>query len=97
MASLDLEALRARLSEALPGVAVGHDGGWLVVPPDQLLAVAACLCDMGYDYLTHLSAADYADRMEVVYNLHSSRPDLRGPGIPSRCGSPTGPTLACRR
>jgi NADH:ubiquinone oxidoreductase subunit D/NADH:ubiquinone oxidoreductase subunit C len=82
MASLDLEALRARLDEALPGSAVSQDGGWLVVPPDQLLAVAGCLRDMGYDYLTHLSAADYADRMEVVYNLHSTRTDFGGAGIP---------------
>ena len=41
MASLDLEALQARLNEALPGSAVAVDGGWLVVPPDRLLAVAA--------------------------------------------------------
>ncbi len=88
MASLDLEALQAQLNEALPGSAVGREGGWLVMPPDQLLAVAGCLRDMGYDYLTHLSAADYPDRMEVVYNLHSTRPDLRGPGIPFKVRIP---------
>jgi NADH:ubiquinone oxidoreductase subunit D len=38
--------------------------------------------------LTHLSAADYADRIEVVYNLYATRPDLRGPGIPFKVRLP---------
>jgi NADH-quinone oxidoreductase subunit C/D len=79
----DLEAVTARLAEAVPGAVVDRDGDWLVLAPERLQAAATCLRDeMGYDYLTHLSATDYADRLEVVYNLYSTRPDLRGPGIP---------------
>ncbi len=48
---------------------------------DQLPAVATHLRDeMGFDYLTHLSASDYPDRIEVVYNLYSTQPDQLGPG-----------------
>jgi NADH-quinone oxidoreductase subunit C/D len=38
--------------------------------------------EVGFDYLTHVSASDYDDRLEVVYNLYSTQPDLRGPGLP---------------
>ena len=82
MRTLDLESLAAQLNEAVPGSVSGPDLGWLVIAPEQLLAVAGHLRDLGYDYLTHVSATDYADRIEVVYNLYSTEPDLRGPGIP---------------
>jgi NADH:ubiquinone oxidoreductase subunit C len=37
---------------------------------------------MGHGNLTHLSATDCADRLEVVCDLCSTSPDLRGQGIP---------------
>lgn len=82
MSSLDLGAVQARLNEAVPGGVIGQDNGWLVIAPEQLLAVAGQFAAMGYDYLTHVSATDYLDRIEVVYNVYSTRLDLRGPGIP---------------
>ncbi|MGD2206754.1 MAG: NADH-quinone oxidoreductase subunit D [Anaerolineae bacterium] len=85
----DLAAVEGRLNEALPGAVVARDGDWLVLAPEQLQAAAAHLRDeMGYDYLTHLSATDYPDRFEVVYNLYSTRPNLRGPGIPFKVRVP---------
>jgi NADH-quinone oxidoreductase B subunit len=85
----DLDAVTARLNEALPGAVAGRDGDWLVLAPEHLQDAAAYLRDeMGYDYLTHLSATDYSDRFEVVYNLYSTRPDLRGPGIPFKVRVP---------
>ena len=82
MASIDLDQLQAQLNEAIPGTAVDRDGNWLVLASDQLLAAATHLRDgMGFDYLTHVSASDYPDRLEVVYNLYSTRPDLWGPGL----------------
>jgi NADH-quinone oxidoreductase subunit C/D len=85
----DLDAVAAQLDGAIPGAVMGRDGDWLVLAPEHLRAAAACLRDeMGYDYLTHLSATDYADRLEVVYNLYSTRPDLRGPGIPFKVRIP---------
>jgi NADH:ubiquinone oxidoreductase subunit D/NADH:ubiquinone oxidoreductase subunit C len=60
-----------------------------VLDAGQLQAVATHLRDeMGYDWLTHLSAADYPDHLEVVYNAYSTRPDLRGPGIPFKVRLP---------
>jgi NADH-quinone oxidoreductase subunit C/D len=85
----DLDAVQARLDGALPGAVVDRDGDWLVLAPEQLGAAATYLRDqMGYDYLTHLSATDYPDRFEVVYNLYSTRPELQGAGIPFKVRVP---------
>ena len=43
----------------------------LKVPPEQLLAIARSLAsDLGYSYLSCLTALDWPDRWEVVYHLH---------------------------
>jgi NADH-quinone oxidoreductase subunit C/D len=82
MARIDITALEAQLNEALPNSVVDRDGDWLVLNAEQLVPTAFYLRDqMGYDYLTHLSASDYPDRLEVVYNLYSTQPDLQGPGL----------------
>jgi NADH-quinone oxidoreductase subunit C/D len=87
--AIDLGALEAQLNEAFPGAVVDRDGDWLVFDPAQLVAVATHLRDeMGFDFLTHLSASDYPDRLEVVYNLYSTRPDQRGSGIPFKVRVP---------
>lgn len=81
--AIDLGAIEAQLNEAFPGQVVERDGDWLVVDAAQLLAVATHMRDdMGFDYLTHVSASDYPDRLDVVYNLYSTRPDQQGPGVP---------------
>ncbi|MGD8625874.1 MAG: NADH-quinone oxidoreductase subunit C [Anaerolineae bacterium] len=80
--AIDLGAVKAQLNEKFAGAVVDQDGEWLVLDPGQLLAVATHLRDeMGFDYLTHVSASDYADRLEVVYNVYSTQHDLRGPGL----------------
>ena len=87
--AVDLQAVEAQLNEACPGAVVDHDGNWLVLSSDQLLAAAAHLHDkMGFDYLTHLSATDYPDRLEVVYNLHSTQPELQGSSLPLKVRVP---------
>jgi NADH:ubiquinone oxidoreductase subunit D/NADH:ubiquinone oxidoreductase subunit C len=80
--AIDLGAIEAQLKETFPEAVVDREGEWLVLDPDQLPAVATHLRDeMGFDYLTNLSASDYPDRIEVVYNLFSTRPDQQGPGL----------------
>ncbi len=87
--AINLEQVKTQLDKAVPGAVVGRDGDWLVLDADHLQAAATHLHDqMGYDWLTHLSAADYPDRFEVVYNLYSTRPELQGPGIPLKVRLP---------
>jgi NADH-quinone oxidoreductase subunit C/D len=87
--AVDLGAVEAQLNETFPGAVVDRDGEWLVLDGDQLPTVATHLRDeMGFDFLTHLSASDYPDRFEVVYNLFSTRPDLRGPSLPFKVRVP---------
>jgi NADH:ubiquinone oxidoreductase subunit D/NADH:ubiquinone oxidoreductase subunit C len=89
MACTDLQAVKDRLDRALPGAVVDRQGDWLVLAPVHLQQAASYLRDeMGYDYLTHLSATDYPDRLEVVYNLYSTQPGLQGPGIPFKVRIP---------
>jgi NADH:ubiquinone oxidoreductase subunit D/NADH:ubiquinone oxidoreductase subunit C len=80
--AIDLGAIEAAMNEALPGAVVEREGDWLVVDPNQLTQVATLLRDdMGFDFLANLTASDYADRLEVVYNVHSTRSELHGPGL----------------
>ena len=87
--AIDVGAIEAQLNEAFPGAVVDRDGDWLVMDAGQLPAVATHLRDeMGFDYLTHVSASDYPDRFEVVYNVYSTRSDLQGPGLPFKVRVP---------
>jgi NADH:ubiquinone oxidoreductase subunit D/NADH:ubiquinone oxidoreductase subunit C len=93
--AFDLGAIEAQLNRIFPGTetssqaVVDRDGDWLVLDAAQLPAVATHLRDeMGYDYLTHLSATDYLDRIEVVYNLYSTQADKQGPGLPLKVRIP---------
>jgi NADH-quinone oxidoreductase subunit C/D len=87
--AIDLGAIEAQLNETFSGAVVERDGDWLVLDAGQLTAVAIHLRDeMGFDYLTHLSATDYADRMEVVYNLYSTQPEQQGPSLPLKVRIP---------
>jgi NADH-quinone oxidoreductase subunit C/D len=79
---IDLGAVEAQLNTALPGAVVEREGNWLVLDKDQLPVIATYLRDeMGFDFLTHLSASDYPDHLDVVYNLYSTRSELLGPGL----------------
>ncbi len=87
--AIDLAAIEAQLNEAVPGAVVDRDGDWLVLDAEQLTAAATYLRDaIGFDYLTHVSASDYPDRLEVVYNVYSSQLDLLGPGLPLKVRVP---------
>jgi NADH:ubiquinone oxidoreductase subunit D/NADH:ubiquinone oxidoreductase subunit C len=87
--AVDLGAIEAQLNETFPGAVVDRDGDWLVLDAGQLTDVATHLRDeMGFDWLTHVSASDYSDRIDVVYNLYSTQDDLRGPGLPLKIRIP---------
>jgi NADH:ubiquinone oxidoreductase subunit D/NADH:ubiquinone oxidoreductase subunit C len=87
--AIDLGAIHSQLNETFPGAVVEREGEWLVLDAGQLPAVAIHLRDeMGFDYLTNLSASDYADRIEVVYNVFSTRPDQQGPSLPFKVRLP---------
>jgi NADH-quinone oxidoreductase subunit C/D len=81
-ASTELGSVATRLHSAVPGAVVAREADWLVLAPERLQAAAACLRDeLGYDYLTHLTATDYAEGFEVVYNAYSTQPRLRRRGL----------------
>ena len=79
--ALDLDQIQAQLNEAVPGAVVDRDGEWLVVAPDRLLDAMRHLQGAGFDWLTNLTASDYPDRLEVVYNLYATQGGLAGPGL----------------
>ncbi|HEM61369.1 MAG TPA: NADH-quinone oxidoreductase subunit D [Chloroflexi bacterium] len=80
--AIDLGAVEAQLNTAFPGAVVEREGNWLVLDRDRLPSIATYLRDeMGFDFLTHVSASDYADHLDVVYNVYSTRPELQGPGL----------------
>ena len=87
--AIDLQAIEARLKEAYPGSVVDQEQGWLVLDPGRLVPVATYIRDeLGFDWLSNITAADYPDRIEVVYNVYSTRPELRGPGLPFKVRLP---------
>ena len=79
--ALVLDQIQAQLNEAVPGAVVDRDGEWLVVAPDHLLDAMRHLQGAGFDWLTNLTASDYPDRLEVVYNLYATQGGLAGPGL----------------
>ncbi len=79
--ALDLDKIQAQLNEAVPGAVVDRDGDWLVVAPGQLLDAMVHLQGAGFDWLTNLTASDYPDRLEVIYNLYATQGSSVGPGL----------------
>jgi NADH:ubiquinone oxidoreductase subunit C len=85
-----------RLREALPDLPAQRVQGYLElkIPKDQLVDVARRLRDdLGYDYLSSVTAVDWRDRIEMVYHIYSfnylQRPsgvvlrvDLERPALP---------------
>ena len=64
------------LQAALPATRVSVEGQALIVPAEEIIAVATYLRDTSpyvCDYLSNLTATDYPDRneIEVVYHLYS--------------------------
>ena len=68
------EEIASQLEEQLPGSIVDSSQDSLVVNSESWLAVAAFLKDtpgLDFDYLTSITAVDYYDYFEVVYQLTS--------------------------
>lgn len=64
----------SQLEDKLPGSIVESNQNVLVVNSDFLLAVAAFLKDtpdLDFDFLNYITAIDYYDHFEVVYQLTS--------------------------
>ncbi len=69
--SLDLAA---RLRGQFPRLAIAAEGGAIVVPGDALLEVGQWLKDspdLAFDYLSAITAVDYLDHFELVYQFVS--------------------------
>ncbi len=72
--TLSGKEIAAKLEEKFPGSIVESKQNYLVVRDDLLLAVAAFLKDtpdLNFDYLNYITAVDYFDYFEVVYQLTS--------------------------
>lgn len=68
------EEIASQVEEQLPGSIVDSSQDSLVVNSESWLAVAAFLKDtpgLDFDYLTSITAVDYYDFFEVVYQLTS--------------------------
>ncbi len=89
-------AVADQLNQQCPGrLSTARETGWYWHPSTFRRPRAACATGW-VRFLTHLSATDYPDRFDVVYNLYSTRTDLQGRASPSRFACRTGLNLACR-
>ena len=72
--ALSGKEIAGQLEEKFPGSIVESSQDYIVVNGDSLLAVAAFLKDtsgLDFDYLNYITAIDYYDHFEVVYQLVS--------------------------
>lgn len=72
--ALSGEQVAARLNAQFPGSIISSSPGSLEVKPENLLAVAGFLKsspEFEFDYLACLTAVDYQDYFEVIYQLAS--------------------------
>ena len=72
--ALSGKEIAAQLEEKFSGSIVESSQNSLVVNSDSLLAIAAFLKDtpgLDFDYLSSITAIDYFDHFEVVYQLTS--------------------------
>jgi len=92
------EELLQQLKEKFPALEITGEQT-VLAPAEELLALMKELKEnpvYQFDYLTNVTAVDYADRFEVVYNLISlaygylltvkvKLPDKDNPAVPSLC------------
>ncbi len=77
MSQVTTDPVYERLRAAFPDAPLRHAPGGVpatFVPPDRLVEVARYLketADLAFDYLASVTAVDYLDRFEVVYQLRS--------------------------
>lgn len=72
--ALAADETAARLEEHFPGCVIAACSDSLLIKEESLLQVATFLKDepgLDFDYLNNLTAADYQQYFEVVYNLTS--------------------------
>ena len=72
--ALSGQEIASQLEEKFPGSITESDQNNLVVKSDSLPVIAAFLKDtpgLDFDYLNHITAIDYYDHFEVVYQLTS--------------------------
>jgi NADH-quinone oxidoreductase subunit C len=87
--------LAARIEEKFPESVVEATAGSLLVGAGSLFDIAAYLKDtpgLDFDYLTLITAVDYLDCFEVVYNLTSIKHN-HSLVLKVRCYSRDNPTL----
>jgi len=73
--ALSGKEIASQLEERFPGSIAESDPKSLVVKSDFLLAITAFLKDtpdLDFDYLNYITAIDYYDHFEVVYQLTST-------------------------
>ncbi|MCL0091556.1 NADH-quinone oxidoreductase subunit C [Dehalococcoidales bacterium] len=74
--ALSGKEVAAKLEEQFPGSIVESDENSFVVKGESLLTIASFLKDapgLDFDYLTSITAVDYYNYFEVVYQLTSMR------------------------
>jgi NADH-quinone oxidoreductase subunit C len=72
--ALSGEKIARQIEENFPGSIVGSAPESLLVKSESLLEIASYLKTtrgLDFDYLTHITAVDYLDYFEVVYQLTS--------------------------
>jgi len=93
--ALSGKEIAGQLEEKFSGSIVESSQNSLVVNSDSLLAIAAFLKDtpgLDFDYLSSITAIDYFDHFEVVYQL-TSLPHNHSLVLKTRCYSRDNPVL----
>ena len=85
-----------RINEAFPDAATRHDLTNVWISPDSLLSVAQFLYetpDLDFSFLTALTAVDYVEEFELIYQLLSMRKN-HSATLRTRCYGREEPTVA---
>ncbi|MBA7597065.1 NAD(P)H-quinone oxidoreductase subunit J, chloroplastic [subsurface metagenome] len=93
--ALSGKEIASQLEEKFPGSIVESNQDSFVVKRDFLLAVVAFLKDtlgLDFDYLNYITAIDYYDHFEVVYQLTSLEHN-HSLVLKTRCDQRDNPTL----
>ncbi len=93
--ALSGKEIAGQLEEKFPGSIVESSQDCFVVKSNSLLAVAAFLKDtpdLDFDYLNYITAIDYYDHFEVVYQL-TSLPHDHSLVLKTRCYQRDNPVL----
>ena len=84
-----------RIEKAVPGAVAGHDRTDVWIIPDSVLEVSRFLnesSELDFSFLTALSAIDYVEEFELVYQLLSMRKN-HSAVVRARCYGREAPTV----